>query len=92
MLAAVATLSGCFTRNVEGTYKAVDGIIPKLEFKNGYCTFPWIFTQVTAKYEVKDDHIYVNTTTEFGTIVFNIINDNTIEGTGWLTGTYTKIK
>jgi hypothetical protein len=75
---------------IEGIYYNNDGIVKAIKFENGYASFGWVFVKVTGAYEVKNNTIYVNTNTEFGTITFHIIDDYTIIGDGMLKGTYRK--
>lgn len=90
IITAVAILSSCSNNSINGFFYNPDGLVKKLEFKNGYCSFVWIIMPVTGQYEIKNDYIYVNTATEMGTLSFKIIDNNTLEGEGWLKGTYKK--
>lgn len=68
------------------------GLVSELEFKEKYCHFVYFGNPMSAEYEVVKNNIYVKVGGELGTLTFEIIDSETLEGDGWASGTFKKHK
>ena len=96
--------TGC-TNSIDGLYVRVKdndrsgvvagifkGLIEKLDFKDKHCSFEYFGMKMSGQYEIDKNYIFVNTGGDLGTLSFEIIDDNTLEGEGWAYGTFKSIK
>jgi len=86
---AVLGLLSC-TPNLEGRYQNINLENDYVMFQNEFCHFKYFFYEVAGKYTIDNDYVFVETKSEIGTVSFRIINSYTIEGQGWVAGTYVK--
>lgn len=68
------------------------GLVSELEFKDKYCHFNYFGNPMSAEYEIANNSIYVKVGGELGTLTFEIIDSETLEGEGWASGTFKKQK
>ena len=98
----VLLLSSCMNSSIDGKYiktKSNDrgsllnfgGLVSELEFKNSHCNFKYFGMPMSGKYEIDKGYIYVYVGGELGTLSLEIIDKNTLEGEGWVAGTFKKI-
>lgn len=74
-----------------GVFKALKEIVvQKITFNEGYCSFSYFGRTINGTYEVNEDYIYINTSSDLGIIKLEIIDKNTLLGEGWLAGRYKK--
>ena len=99
---AMIILSSCINSSIEGKYIKtksngrgsflnLGGLISEIEFKNSHCNFKYFGIPMSGKYEIDNGHIYVYVGGELGTLSLEIIDKNTLEGEGWIAGTFKKL-
>ena len=96
-------LLGCDNNSLSGKYVLVKdngkgnivdaGLISEFEFKEDYCKFTY-FGSVTmsGKYKIDKGSVFINAGGEFGILSLDIVDNNTLEGTDGLAGTFKKTK
>ena len=92
-------ITGCTSSSIDGKYIKTksnnrgglfDGFVSEIEFKNNYCNFIYFGIPMSGKYEIDKGYIYVFVGGEIGTLSLEIIDINTLEGEGWIAGTFKK--
>lgn len=98
---SIILFSSCMNSSIDGKYiktKTNDrgsllnlgGLVSELEFKNSHCNFVYFGMPMSGKYEIDNGYIYVYVGGELGTLSLEIIDKNTLEGEGWVAGTFKK--
>lgn len=96
-------LASCTNSSIDGKYikiKSNDrggllgdvfgGLVSELEFKDNHCNFVYFGIPMSGEYEIDKGHIYVHVGGELGTLSLEIVDKNTLEGEGWIAGTFKK--
>jgi len=66
------------------------GLVDKVVFGETMCRFNYFGNAMSGKYTVEDNYIYINVGGELGTLSMEIIDNETLEGEGWISGTFKK--
>lgn len=104
MLSLGLILFSCITKpSVEGTFVKVKendrgtsinvfnkGLVDQLTFGETMCRFNYFGIQMSGEYKVEDNYVYIEVGGELGTLSLEIINEATLEGEGWISGTFQK--
>lgn len=78
--------------NGQGAFDdAFGGLITQLEFKGNYCNFVYFNIPMSGKYEIQNGSVFINVGGELGTLTLDIVDNNTLEGKGWVSGTFKKL-
>ena len=75
--------------NLLGALK-VKGLVKYIEFNGNHCTFDYVGISTSATFEIDGSKLYINTGGELGVLKMEIINENQLEGEGWIDGTFEK--
>lgn len=62
--------------------------IREIEFKGSHCHFKYMGTPMSGKYEIDENYIYITTGGELGMLSLEFINNNHLEGEGFMHGTF----
>jgi hypothetical protein len=65
-------------------------LIEKVQFSDKFCRFEYAGTPMSAEYKVDKNYVYIEVGGELGTLAMEIIDDETLEGEGWISGTFKK--
>jgi len=66
------------------------GLVDKMNFGETICRFDYFGTTMSGEYTIEDNHVYIAVGGELGTLSMEIIDDETLEGEGWISGTFKK--
>ena len=107
LLIASLILISCGKTGIEGKYirikanesgslngalrAAFGGLVSELEFKGQHCNFTYFGMKLSGEYVVDDGYVYIHTTGELGTLALKISDNQTLDGEGWISGTFKKI-
>jgi hypothetical protein len=87
-------LNGTFNKlneNDRGSYITNSkGLISNVTFSDKYCRFEAYGTTMSGQYKIDGKYVYIDAGQEFGTMTMEIIDSNTLEGEGWISGTFKK--
>lgn len=67
-----------------------NGLITEVEFTERYCHITYFGILMNGEYKIEKNYVYVTIGNELGVLRFEIIDNNTLEGEGWASGTFTK--
>lgn len=85
------TIKGKFLRISDNDRAGIEGLvkfISEIEFKGNYCHFTYVTTKMSGKYEIDEEFIYIEAGGELGTLALEIINNDELEGEGYIHGTF----
>ncbi len=68
------------------------GLVKELDFGEKICRFSYFGITMSGEYTIDNNYIYVNVGGELGTLSMEIIDNQTLEGEGWASGTFKKKK
>ncbi|MFT7158328.1 MAG: hypothetical protein ACI8Q1_003357 [Parvicella sp.] len=107
ILISTLILISCGKSEVEGKYirikanesgglnstlsDAFGGLVSELDFKGKHCNFTYFGMQMSGEYKVDGGYVYIHTTGELGTLALQITDSQTLDGEGWVSGTFKKI-
>lgn len=74
----------------EGSLNFLKNLIHEVNFGEKICRFDYVGTTMSGNFTIDGNYIYINTGTELGTLAMEIIDSNTLEGEGWICGTFQK--
>jgi hypothetical protein len=96
-------LSSCMNTSMEGTFVKVKengrgavsnafnkGFVDKLTIGETMCRFEYFGTVYSGKYTIEDNRLYIEAGGELATLSLEIVDNNTLEGEGWCSGTFKK--
>ena len=96
-------LMGCSNSSIEGTYIKVKendrgsdlnflglSIVKEITFGDKMCHFDYFGTKMGGEYSIDGKYVYIAVGGELGTLTMEIINDDILEGEGWISGTFKK--
>jgi hypothetical protein len=99
----VLILSGCGNNTLEGRYVKIKendrgsslnllgiNLVKEVNFGDEICRFDYFGTTMSGKYTIDNNYVYINVGGDLGTLAMEIIDDNTLEGEGWISGTFKK--
>jgi len=99
----VLILSGCANNSLEGRYVKIKendrgsslnllgiNLVKEVNFGDEICRFDYFGTTMSGKYTIDKNYVYINVGGDLGTLAMEIIDDNTLEGEGWISGTFKK--
>jgi len=66
------------------------GLVNSVSFGETMCRFNYFGTQMSGKYKIEDNYIFIEVGGELGTLTMEIIDETTLEGEGWISGTFEK--
>jgi hypothetical protein len=67
-------------------------LIEEVNFGEVVCRFDVFGTTMSGKFYIDGDYVYIETGSEIGMLAMEIINSDTLEGEGWISGTFVKQK
>jgi|GEM_PF-5824634 len=88
-----SSLKGKFIRVKDNNRAGIEGIldlISEIEFRNEHCHFTYVGTKMSGKYTVDEGFVYIYTGSDLGTLSMEIINEDHLEGEGYIHGTFKK--
>jgi hypothetical protein len=96
-------LLSCSTKTLEGSYVKVKendrgsdinvlglSLINKINFGDKMCRFEYAGTPMSGEYSIDGNYVYIEVGGELGTLSMEIIDEQTLEGEGWISGTFEK--
>jgi len=99
----ILILSGCTMSSIEGKYVKVKendrgsklnilglSLVKEVNFGNKICRFDYAGTTMSGEYTIDGKYVYINVGGELGTLAMEIIDKRTLEGEGWISGTFKK--
>jgi hypothetical protein len=103
LLLSALILSGCTKSKLEGRYiktKENDrgnsmnilglSLINEVNFGDKICRFDYAGISMSGEYTIDKNYVYINVGGELGTLSMEIIDNQTLEGEGWISGTFEK--
>jgi uncharacterized protein YgiM (DUF1202 family) len=66
-------------------------LISEVNFGNNMCRFDYFGTTMSGQYRIDGNYVYINVGGELGTLAMEILNNETLEGEGWISGTFKKV-
>ena len=87
----LGSIKGKFIRVSDNDRAGIEGVfklIKDIEFKGNYCHFTYVTIKMSGKYEIDGNFIYIDTGSELGILSLEIINNNQLEGEGFIHGTF----
>ena len=99
----IILLSGCTKTSREGRYVKIKendrgssmnvlgiSLIKEVNFGDKICRFDYVGTTMSGEYTIDGNYIYIEVGGELGTLAMEIIDEHTLEGEGWISGTFKK--
>lgn len=97
-------LFSCNTKpKIEGSYTKVKendrgsvmnvfqkGLVDKVNFGEKICRFDYFGTTMSGEYTIDGNYVYIAVGGELGTLAMEIVDNQTLEGEGWISGTFKK--
>jgi hypothetical protein len=96
-------LLSCFNTSIEGSYVKVKendrgsdmnllglSLIERVNFGDKICRFDYAGTTMSGEYMIDGNFVYIEVGGELGTLTMEIIDKETLEGEGWISGTFKK--
>jgi uncharacterized protein YgiM (DUF1202 family) len=65
-------------------------LVNEVNFGKNMCRFDYYGTTMSGQYSIDGNYVYINVGGELGTLAMEIINNETLEGEGWISGTFKK--
>lgn len=103
ILFTIFTLTGCANKSIEGKYVKVKendrgnsmnvlglSLIKEVYFSEKICRFDYVGTTMSGEYTIDGNYVYIEVGGELGKLAMEIIDENTLEGEGWISGTFKK--
>ena len=87
----IDSIKGKFIRVSDNDRAGIEGVfklIKDIEFKGNYCHFTYVTIKMSGKYEIDGNFIYIDTGSELGILSLEIIDNNQLEGEGFIHGTF----
>ena len=66
-------------------------LVKEVNFGNNMCRFDYFGTTMSGQYTIDGNYVYIQVGGELGTLAMEIIDKETLEGEGWISGTFKKI-
>jgi Bacterial SH3 domain. len=66
-------------------------LVKEVNFGNNMCRFDYFGTTMSGQYKIDGNYVYIQVGGELGTLAMEIIDKETLEGEGWISGTFKKI-
>ena len=66
------------------------GLVDKMNFGETMCRFNYFGITMSGKYTIENNYVYIAVGGELGTLSMEIIDETTLEGEGWISGTFEK--
>lgn len=66
------------------------GLVDKMSFGEKICRFSYFGITMSGEYTIDKNYVYINVGGELGTLSMEIIDEQTLEGEGWASGTFKK--
>ena len=89
---SVLILSGCTGTSLEGRYinKVKTSLVTEVNFGEKLCRFDYFGIKMSGEFTVDKNFVYIKTGGELGTLAMEIIDEKTLKGEGWISGTFKK--
>ena len=89
------SITGCYTKvkeNDRGTVWNVfqKGLVDTIYFGERNCRFDYFGIPMGGEYKIDGNYVYIAVGGELGTLSMEIIDSHTLEGEGWISGTFKK--
>lgn len=87
----IGSIKGKFIRISDNDRAGIEKyvtIIREIEFKGSHCHFKYLGTPMSGKYEIDENFVYITTGGELGMLSLEIIDNNQLEGEGFIHGTF----
>ena len=65
-------------------------LIKEVNFGEKICRFDYFGTTMSGEFTIDGNYVYINVGSELGTLAMEIIDSSTLEGEGWISGTFKK--
>ena len=66
-------------------------LVKEVNFGNNMCRFDYFGTTMSGQYKIDGNYVYIQVGGDLGTLAMEIIDKETLEGEGWISGTFKKI-
>lgn len=63
-------------------------LVKEVTFGDNMCRFDYVGTTQSGRYTIDGNYIYIEVGGELGTLAMEIIDNETLEGEGWISGTF----
>lgn len=96
-------LMSCSKTNLSGRYVKVKennrgnslnvlkiNLVKEVNFGDKVCRFDYFGTTMSGEYTIDKKYVYIKVGGDLGTLAMEIIDENTLEGEGWISGTFKK--
>jgi hypothetical protein len=103
LVLSVLILSGCTKTNLSGRYIKVKendrgnslnilklNLVKEVNFGEKVCRFDYFGTTMSGEYTIDRNYVYIKVGGDLGTLAMEIIDEKTLEGEGWISGTFKK--
>ncbi|MCK9400660.1 MAG: hypothetical protein M0Q51_11800 [Bacteroidales bacterium] len=67
-------------------------LIKEVNFGEKICRFDYFGTTMGGKYTIDGNYVYIEVGYDIGTLAMEIVGSDTLEGEGWISGTFIKQK
>lgn len=67
-------------------------LIEKGQFTDKFCRFEYAGNPMSGEYIIDGNYVFIKIDGELGTMSMEIIDNETLEGEGWISGTFKKEK
>lgn len=103
IILGIMLLSSCAKTSIEGKFVKVKendrgssmnvlgmNLIKEVNFGDKICRFDYFGTTMSGEFTIDGDYVYIEVGGELGTLAMEIIDNQTLEGEGWISGTFKK--
>lgn len=103
LILSILIFSGCTKTTLSGRYVKVKennrgselnllklNLVKQVNFGDKVCRFDYFGTTISGEYTIDKNYVYIKVGGDLGTLSMEIIDDQTLEGEGWISGTFKK--
>ena len=103
LILGILILSSCAKTTIEGKFVKVKendrgssmnvlgmSLIEEVNFGDKICRFDYFGTTMSGEFIIDGNYVYIKVGGELGTLAMEIIDNQTLEGEGWISGTFKK--
>ncbi len=100
---SIVVLASCMSPSLDGQYLKIKdngrgsslnvfnmNLVKEVNFGNNMCRFDYFGTTMSGKYRIDGNYVYIEVGGELGTLAMEIADRETLEGEGWIFGTFKK--
>lgn len=85
------SITGCYTKvreNDRGIFQK--GLVDTIYFDKRNCRFDYFCFPMSGEYKIDGNYVYIAVGGKLGNLSMEIIDSHTLEGEGWISGTFKK--